>query len=372
MSQAGAIKALFLFPYSPVAAVKGDNEEVHMALTVQLPANEAERMLSVRGIISPDGNATPELTSLVQLAKDIFGTPCAAVNIIDEDWQRVACQVGSIQISECDRGDSVCSRVVYSNEVVVVPDMARHPEFRSFPAITGKPGFRFYAGAPVSLEPGFPVGSFCLLDVGPRDFSDAEINRLRQFADVASGLLRLQKAKFVMEFAEEKLKLAAMTDPLTGFYNRSALVSLVDVMLNNAMSLKQSFGALYLDMDGFKAINDRLGHHAGDQVLTYAAKRISECVHAQDVVVRMGGDEFAIFIPDLSDHTALSDLSERLLKEFRRPFVVDGNIVSARLSIGAALAPDAGSDRVGLLKAVDEALYQAKAEGRDRFVIRQA
>lgn len=350
----------------------GDNEEVHMALTVQLPANEADRLLSVRGLISTEGNSTPELASLVQLAKDVFGTPCAAVNIIDEDWQRVACQVGSIPIGECSRDDSVCSRVVYANEVVVVPDLSRHPEFRSFPAILGKPGFRFYAGAPVSLEPDLPVGSFCLLDVEQRDFSDAEIRNLRQFADVASGLLRLQKANFMMEFAEEKLKLAAMTDPLTGFYNRSALVSLIDVMLANALSSQQGFGVLYMDMDGFKQINDKLGHPAGDQVLTHAAKRISECVRAQDVVVRMGGDEFAIFVPDPPGVAALSELSECLLEEFRRPFVVDDNIVTARLSIGVALAPEAGSERLGLLKAVDEALYQAKEAGRDRFVLRKS
>jgi diguanylate cyclase (GGDEF)-like protein len=161
-----------------------------------------------------------------------------------------------------------------------------------------------------------------------------------------------------------------MTDPLTGFYNRSALVSLVDVMLSNAMASRQSFGVLYLDMDGFKAINDTLGHPVGDLVLTYAAKRISECVRAQDVVVRMGGDEFAIFVPDPPDSSALSALSERLLTEFRRPFVADDKIVNARLSIGAALAPDAGSERLSLLRAVDEALYQAKAAGRDRFVLR--
>ncbi|AYD02886.1 sensor domain-containing diguanylate cyclase [Neorhizobium sp. NCHU2750] len=343
-----------------------------MALAVQLPQNEAERLLSVRSLIAPDGYSTPELTSLVQLAKDVFDSPVAAVNVVDEDWQRVACQVGTIEISACSRDVSICSRVVFANEVVVIPDLSRHPELRHMPYVTGEPHFLSYAGAPVSIEPDMPVGSFCLIDTRPRDFSDGEIRNLRQFADVASGLLRLQKAKFVMEFAEEKLKLAAMTDPLTGFYNRSALVSLIDVMLNNALSQHQGFGVLYLDMDGFKAINDRYGHHTGDEVLTYAAKRISECIRAQDVVVRMGGDEFAIFVPDPPDITALSDLSERLLGEFRRPFVAEEKILNARLSIGAALAPNAGSERLSLLKAVDEALYQAKEAGRDRFVLLQS
>jgi diguanylate cyclase (GGDEF)-like protein len=328
-------------------------------------------MLSVRSLIAPDGYSTPELMSLVQLAKDVFDSPVAAVNIVDEDWQRVACQIGSVEIGPCARDVSICSRVVFANEVVVIPDLTRHPELRDMPYVTGEPRFRSYAGAPVSLDPDMPVGSFCLIDTRQRDFGDGEIRNLKQFADVASGLLRLQRANFMMEFAEEKLKLAAMTDPLTGFYNRSALVSLIDLMLGNALSQQQAFGVLYLDMDGFKAINDRYGHHTGDEVLTYAAKRISECVRAQDVVVRMGGDEFAIFVPDPPDTEALARLSERLLDEFRRPFVAEDKIVSARLSIGAALAPDAGSERLSLLKAVDEALYQAKAAGRDRYVLRE-
>jgi diguanylate cyclase (GGDEF)-like protein len=353
-----------------VASAETENKEERMALTAQLPDNEAERLLSVRALITPEGHTTPELTSLVQLAKDVFDSPVAAVNIVDEDWQRVTCQVGTIQLNACSRDVSICSRVVFENEVVLIPDLLRHPELRHMPYVTGEPHFRSYAGAPVSIDPDMPVGAFCLIDTKPRDFSDGEIRKLRQFADVASGLLRLQKANFMMEFAEEKLKLAAMTDPLTGFYNRSALVSLIDVMLANTLSSQQGFGVLYIDMDGFKQINDSYGHHTGDEVLTHAAKRISECLRAQDVVVRMGGDEFAIFLPDPPDVAALSAVCEKLLAEFRRPFVVGEQILAARLSIGVALAPDAGSDRLGLLKAVDEALYQAKAAGRDRFVIR--
>ena len=100
-----------------------------MALPAQLPDNEAERLLSVRALISADGPSTPELEALVKLAKDVFTTPYAAVNIVDADWHRVACQVG-IRTSECPRDISICSRVVFDNEVVVVPDLARHPELR--------------------------------------------------------------------------------------------------------------------------------------------------------------------------------------------------------------------------------------------------
>ncbi len=342
-----------------------------MTLAVQLPVNEAERLLSVRALVSAEGYSTPELTSLVQLAKDIFDTPFAGVNLIDEDWQRSSCQVG-IPIDEVPRDISICSRVVFEDEAVIIPDLQRHPELRHMPYVVGEPRIRSYAGAPVAIEPGLPVGAFCLLDTRPRDFSDEEIRNLLRLAEVASGLLRLHRTNLVMGFAEEKLRLAAMTDPLTGFYNRAALASLIDVMLSNALSSHQSFGVLYLDMDGFKAINDRFGHHAGDEVLTKAAERITGCLRAQEVVVRMGGDEFAIFVPAPPDAAALAGLSQRLVEEFRQPFAIEGQEVVARLSIGAAMAPEAGSDRQSLMRVVDEALYQAKAAGRDRFVLRQS
>jgi diguanylate cyclase (GGDEF)-like protein len=229
---------------------------------------------------------------------------------------------------------------------------------------------RSYAGAPIELEPGLVVGAFCLVDTVPRKFSRTEIDSLRRFALLAAALLRLQKANFTMSLAERELRDAAMTDPLTGFYNRKALEAIVDSQLGAALGANEAFGVLYLDLDGFKTINDTFGHPAGDRVLTEAAGRIRKTVRSEDIVVRMGGDEFAIFMPRPSASEVLNGLADQLLAAFRKPFDVDGNEVGARLSIGGALAPQAGADRATLLQSVDEALYQAKKSGRDRFVSR--
>lgn len=340
-----------------------------MNTTVRLPANEAERLLSVRSLISSNTTASiPELNALAELAQGVFDVPFAGVNIIDEDWQRVACQAG-IPITECPRELSICTRVVFANDIVVIPDLTRHPELRDAAYVTGDPAFRFYAGAPVSLEPDLPVGAFCLLDIKPRDFSDADLRHLKKFAFIASALLRLQKTNLIMQFAQHELRTAAMTDPLTGFYNRAGLSKIVDVGLAGAMSSAQTFGALYLDMDGFKSINDRLGHHVGDEVLREAACRIRSVIREEDICVRMGGDEFAIFIPSPPDASELALICERILAAFREPFRIDGHAIPARLSIGAAIAPQAGAERAQLLRSVDAALYKAKQAGRDRFVI---
>lgn len=337
---------------------------------VPVPGNEADRLLSVRSIMPFGIEATPELSALTELAQNVFSALRAAIHIVDEDWLHIAYQAG-MQLSACSRDISICSRVISTQKVLVIPDLALHPDLKTMPYVQGGPCLRFYAGAPIELDAGLVVGAFCLVDTQPRQLTDNEIESLNRFAVLAAALLRLQRANFTMSLAEQDLRTAAMTDPLTGFFNRKALDHLVDMQLNSALRENQPFGALYLDMDGFKAINDTLGHGAGDRVLQEAAIRIRDAVRSEDVVIRVGGDEFAIFIPKPIGPENLGNVADRLLTAFRTPFETDGgNLVHARLSIGGAIAPQAGSDLGTLLRTVDKALYQAKAEGRDRFVCR--
>jgi diguanylate cyclase (GGDEF)-like protein len=340
-----------------------------MGQSAPWPVNETERLVAVRSIMSLGYGPTPELAALSELAKGVFDMARAAIHIVDEDWLRIAHQAG-IQVSECARDISICTRVVLSNDVLVVPDLSAHPELRGFPYVEGGPKFRFYAGAPIELEPGLTVGAFCILDTAPRELKPAEVESLKRFAVLAAALLRLQHANFTMSLAERALRDAAMTDPLTGFYNRKALSGLVDSQMVAALQSNETFGALYLDMDGFKAINDTLGHGVGDRVLHEAACRIRDVIRAEDIAVRMGGDEFAVFIPRPAGSHVISKLAERLLEAFRQPFDIDGRLINAPLSIGGAIAPQSGQDCVSLLQSVDEALYQAKKDGRDRFVSR--
>ena len=104
-------------------------------------------------------------------------------------------------------------------------------------------------------------------------------------------------------------------------------------------------------------------------MLREAANRIRSVIRSSDIVVRMGGDEFAVFVPNPPSTEALVSVSERLVSAFRSPFTIEGNIIRARLSIGAALAPQGGGRRRDLLRNVDGALYNAKAAGRDCYVV---
>lgn len=334
-----------------------------------LPEREMERLLAVRSLMSFKNGPSPELEALSELARGVFSVSRASVHLMDDDWLYIVEQAG-MQLSECPRDISICNRVLAKQDVVVIPDLTEHPDFSLMPYVQEGPKLRSYAGAPIELEPGLIVGAFCVVDTAPRNFSAAEIDNLQRFAVLATALLRLQQANFTMSLAERELRNAAMTDPLTGFYNRKALDVVVDLQLAVALNENETFGALYLDMDGFKSINDTFGHSVGDCVLAAAADRIRAVTGSEDIIVRMGGDEFAIFVPRPEGSETLRVLADRLLCAFREPFEVEGRQVVSRLSIGGAIAPQAGADCATLLSNVDSALYQAKKAGRDRYVSR--
>lgn len=136
-----------------------------MGQALRIPTNERQRLLAVRSLNSVESAPTPELATLAELAKGVFGVSYAAINIIDEDWQRIAGQAG-LRIGECSREMSICTRVVFEDELLVIPDLTEDQDLRSRPYVVGSPHFRFYAGAPVYLD-NLPVGASVFSMAGP-------------------------------------------------------------------------------------------------------------------------------------------------------------------------------------------------------------
>lgn len=126
-------------------------------------------------------------------------------------------------------------------------------------------------------------------------------------------------------------------------------------------------------MDKFKAINDNLGHDAGDELLKQAAERMQSCLRDSDTVARMGGDEFMVLLTDYPNQALVEDIAERLLFELARPFVIFGQDCQVSASIGLAFSSDTGDSSKALKKHADIALYQAKGAGRNphRAVLRE-
>ncbi|TVV71641.1 putative bifunctional diguanylate cyclase/phosphodiesterase [Sphingomonas solaris] len=160
---------------------------------------------------------------------------------------------------------------------------------------------------------------------------------------------------------ETRLFNLAHLDSLTDLPNRTVLLSRAAECAEAA----EPFAILIVDLDGFKNVNDTLGHTAGDLVLRQVARRLLDCVGSTDTVARLGGDEFAILMPGRSTQDVVGSEADCLIATIRKPFVVDGQLVHVGASIGIAFGSADGVHAEDLLSAADLAMYQAKGEGRN-------
>lgn len=155
----------------------------------------------------------------------------------------------------------------------------------------------------------------------------------------------------------------AHNDPLTDLPNRGMFMNWLTYGLAQAQRMDGKAAVLFLDLDGFKPVNDRLGHSAGDHVLCEVAQRFKQSARTGDMIARIGGDEFAVFIPAVSNESDPAELAHRLIEAMRQPIVADGSVVYVGVSIGAAMYPRNGKSPEALLEAADQAMYRAKREG---------
>ena len=170
--------------------------------------------------------------------------------------------------------------------------------------------------------------------------------------------------------AEEQLMHEALHDALTGLPNRALFIDQVRKSLARWKRRKQSaFAILFIDLDGFKGINDVLGHLVGDQLLVEFSQRLSSTVRPGDTVARLGGDEFTILLDDLNDMNDAIVAVKRLVKTLKEPFHLPGRDLAVTASIGVALSADEYVDADELLRHSDVAMYRAKKLGKGRYEV---
>lgn len=164
-----------------------------------------------------------------------------------------------------------------------------------------------------------------------------------------------------------RLALESTHDELTGLPNRRMFYTWFDKVLDQAKRRGTSAAVVYLDLDGFKRINDDFGHKTGDAVLIAVSKRLNQVLRSADLLARFGGDEFAISISDDVSHATLVVLATRLLAAVQAPLLDNLPAGSIGLSIGVALFPKDGANFDDIIRAADLAMYQAKHTGKGRF-----
>lgn len=170
--------------------------------------------------------------------------------------------------------------------------------------------------------------------------------------------------------AEEELVFYSNHDMLTKLYNRPAFEKALREQIIRSEQKKTAFAILLIDLDHFKSINDTFGHHIGDQLLVLVAKQLQESIRKDDIVARIGGDEFIIILPDIKNTSDVNSLANKLLKRFNKPFKLESHYFTATLSIGIAVAPPIpGHNEITLIKNADLALYAVKETGRNNYQI---
>jgi len=167
--------------------------------------------------------------------------------------------------------------------------------------------------------------------------------------------------------AEEAIRHQAHYDGLTELPNRVLLYDRMSQLISAARRRQQVFAVLCLDLDGFKLVNDAMGHPVGDEVLAEVARRLRGAVRGEDTVARLGGDEFVVVLPSATTATAAGITCQRILEVLREPIGAEGQQIHVGCSIGVSLYPADGEDIQSLLRSADHALYRAKDEGKGTF-----
>lgn len=172
------------------------------------------------------------------------------------------------------------------------------------------------------------------------------------------------------KLAEEKLTRMALYDSLTALPNRTNFFEKLEFSLAHARRNKLAVGLLFIDLDGFKAVNDRMGHAAGDHLLREVARRLQEDVRESDIVARMGGDEFTVILNNLKEPGEAALVAQKLIAALGQPVEYEGQRISRiGASIGIAIFPQHSLTEDGLINEADSAMYRAKAAGKNCYVM---
>ena len=263
----------------------------------EFPENEASRVSDLKSLSILDTLPEERFDRLTRMSKRLFDVPIALVSLVDENRQWFKSCMG-LDVRETPRDISFCGHAILGKDVFVIPDASKDPRFSDNPLVVNAPDIRFYAGCPLKSLNGSKLGTLCIIDREPREFSEDDIETLKDLAAMVEQEL-------------DAIQMATL-DELTKISNRRGFMQLAEHYLNFATRQNIPTSLVFVDLNGFKPINDNFGHAEGDRALVSFASQMQETFRQTDLFARLGGDEFVILFSDATVKTA-----EEIMKKFQ-------------------------------------------------------
>jgi diguanylate cyclase (GGDEF)-like protein len=287
---------------------------------------------------------------IVNLVRAVLAVPISTVSLVDRDRQWFKAHRG-LDVQETPRSISFCTYAIQQAEPLIVEDSLLDERFVRNPLVVGGPRIRSYAGVQIQSPDGYNVGSLCAMDTKPRRFSPADIAILSNLANIVSD--------------ELQLRLIASTDHLTGALSRRGFEEQVSREFARHARYHRPSSIIYFDIDHFKKINDSFGHPAGDEVLGHVGQLAMQTLRPTDCLGRMGGEEFAVLLPETSAADAFIAAERLRLKIQDHTFVLPArDHIKVTASFGVSVIENF-ADVGEWFASADRMLYEAKARGRN-------
>jgi diguanylate cyclase (GGDEF)-like protein len=312
--------------------------------------DEPGRLAALRRYDVLDSAPEAPFDKVTGLIKTILDVPIALISLVDENRQWFKSCIG-LDVAETGRDVSFCDYTIQSRAPLIIPDAARDPRFAENPLVLGPPNISSYAGVPLETPDGYNIGSLCVIDIVPREFAGKQIDILKRFAGIVVDELELRRL--------------AQVDGLTGAVSRRAFLLEAEKAISVFIRHQRPSALVMLDVDHFKRVNDAHGHPAGDAVLRAIGGCLAGMARPNDVVGRLGGEEFAVLLND----TGLEEArvaAERYRAALEGLNIAHEPVLRVTASFGIA---GLGADCVepgAWLERADLRLYAAKRAGRNR------
>jgi len=319
-----------------------------------IPGDEPGRIRALHRYDVLDTAQEEAFDRITRIASVVAGVPISLVSLIDEKRQWFKSRVG-LDTRETPRDISFCGHAILDDEPLIVPDASKDHRFSDNPLVTDGPAIRLYAGMPLTVTCGARLGTLCVIDTVPRQLSEAQVTALRDLAAITVHALELRRV--------------AMTDFLTGAFNRKMLAKISKMELSRARRHQEYFSFATLDLDHFKQVNDRFGHAVGDAVLVQISGICMDILRHEDFFFRLGGEEFGILLANTGLQDALLTM-ERILREIERMRIeADGHSVNVTASIGLTEFWPGEESFDEIIRRADTALFEAKEAGRNGVIV---